>query len=186
MGPEDRPSAAPASEGWLAGLYSEHCAKCCAYLRKKYGSGPPEPEDCVQHAFAQLAKLDERASVGIEQPKSLLYRIAENGLIDERRKSAHRRRHTQETVAGIFETEGYACDPETVLGTKEELAIIEQTIRAMPKRRGDCFIMHRMHELSFTDIGRQLGISRQAVARHIDEAMKDIEYAIARANGAQT
>lgn len=178
-GVDDPATNRPAPKSWLEQLYGEHWIKCCAYLRKKYGAGPPEPEDCVQQAFAQLAKLSEDAVAEIDQPKSFLYRIAENALIDEKRRDGYRRRHARETNAGVHEPSGCVSDPETVLDIKDQLSAVERALAALPERRREILLMHRMEGLSFTEIGVRLGMSRQGARKHVEMAIRAVEQAIA-------
>ncbi len=168
---------------WLATLYDAHRASLCAHLRRKYGEGPPEPEDVVQQAFARIAKLDWPLLQAITHPKAFLFRTAEHVLIDEKRREITRRRHAIETRAGIFIDHGCDLNPENVLVKRDELALIERTIRAMPERRRVCFLMHRMDELSCAEIARRLGISGTAVRGHVERALADIEAAVDEHNG---
>lgn len=171
---------------WLRTLAQSHCERCVAYLRHKYGAGPPDPEDCAQQALLQLAKLDWKVIANITSPKSFFYRAAENILISQKRRDATRKRHAFETRAGISQDgcgEGVYFDPQRVLVKREELAIIEKVIRAMPQRRQQCFIMHRFEELSFAEIARRLQVSETTVRGHVESGLRDIKQAIDAMDG---
>ena len=166
---------------WLRTLAQSHCERCVAYLRRKYGAGPPDPEDCAQQALLQLAKLDWKVIANITSPKSFFYRAAENILISHKRRDAIRKRHALETRAGNPQDgfgEGAVFDPQRVLVKREELSVIEEVIRAMPQRRQQCFIMHRFEELSFAEIARRLQVSETTVRSHVESGLRDIKRAI--------
>lgn len=177
------PKPRPLLERWLNEVYRSHRGALCAYLRRKYGDGPPEPEDVVQQAFTRIAKLDWSLLQAITHPKAFLFRTAEHVLIDEKRREIIRRRHATETRAGIFAEQGSGLNPEAVLAVKDELALIADTLRAMPERRRLCFLMHRMDELSCAEIGRRLNISATAVRKHVERALADIEDATSGETG---
>lgn len=166
---------------WLRTLAQSYCERCVAYLRHKYGAGPPDPEDCAQQALAQLAKLDWNVIASITSPKSFFYRAAENILISQKRRDATRKRHALEIRAGLFQDgfgEGAYFDPQRVLMGREELAVIEKVIRGMPQRRQQCFVMHRFEELSFAEIARRLRVSETTVCGHVESGLRDIKQAI--------
>lgn len=165
---------------WLRTLAHSYCERCVAYLRHKYGAGPPDPEDCAQQALVQLAKLDWSVIASITSPKSFFYRAAENILISQKRRDATRKRHALEIRSGLPDGggEGAYFDPQRVLVGREALAVIEQAIRAMPQRRQQCFIMHRFEELSFAEIARRLDVSETTARCHVENGLRDIKQAI--------
>jgi RNA polymerase sigma factor (sigma-70 family) len=167
----------------LQTLYSAHRDGLTRYLRGKYGAGPPDPEDVVQQAFVQMARLDRTAIEAIVAPKSFLYRTAEHILIDEKRRYVHRERHASAVQAGIFSPEGSDFNPENVIVARDELAIIEKAIRAMSYKRRTAFLMHRIEGLSFAEIGRRMGIAAPVARHHVEKALIDIQRAVAKANG---
>lgn len=164
---------------WLSQLYAAHKNALESHLRRKYGPGPPEPEDVVQQTFTRLATLSEASVAKVDFPKSFLFRAAENVLISEKRRARTRDAHAANTRASG--DAGFDFDPERVFVSRAELALIGETIQNMPERRRACFVMHRMEELSFAEIGRRLGISAPAVAAHVERGLADIESALAAA-----
>ena len=175
----DTPGASDEERGWLARFYATQRASLCAYLRRKYGPGPPDPEDVVHQAFAKLAQLGEARVEALEFPRAFLFRVAENILILEKRRARTHARHANAIFSASGGEEPLDFDPESVLVLREELAVIEATLRAMPERRRHCFLMHRMDGLSLAEIGRRLSISGTAVANQVERAIADIEAALA-------
>jgi RNA polymerase sigma factor (sigma-70 family) len=165
---------------WLSGLYRAHWEGVCAFIGKRYGSGPPDPEDVAQQVFVRLATMDAAMAEQVVHPKSFLYRMAENVVLDEKRRAIVRAAHARETMAGADDLAGCDTPIENVLVAREDLALIEKTIRAMPDRRRQCFLLHRMEELSCAEIGRRLGVSHTAARKHVERALADIEIAVER------
>jgi RNA polymerase sigma factor (sigma-70 family) len=164
---------------WLSILYRNQRDAVCGYLRRKYGSGPPEPEDVVQQAFARLAKLDWVAMQAIVKPRSFLYRTAENILISERRRELVRARHMVEDGTGLADIADSDPPADVMLVARDELSAIEAAIRLMPERRRAALLLHRIDGCSIAEIGRQLGISAPGARKHIEKALADIEAAVA-------
>jgi RNA polymerase sigma-70 factor (ECF subfamily) len=161
---------------WLIAIYHKHSAALCRFLRRKYGPGPPEPEDVMHEAFSRLAALPDEAVANIEHPKAFLYRTAENLLNTERRKRAVRSAHAAEL--NFLEQARSECTPERVLMARGQLDIAEAVLRKMPEKRRRCFLMHRFDDLSFAEIGRQLGMTPNGAKGHVERAMTEIVAAL--------
>ncbi|MFD0848999.1 RNA polymerase sigma factor [Sphingosinicella xenopeptidilytica] len=161
---------------WLISLYHEQSAALCRYLRRKYGAGPPEPEDVMHEAFSRLAALPDETIAIIENPRAFLYRTAENLLNSERRKRAVRSAHAAETK--YLEKTSSECTPERVILARDQLNIAEAVLREMPDMRRRCFLMHRFDDLSFSEIGRRLGMTPNGAKGHVMRAMTEIVSAL--------
>lgn len=168
---------------WLITLWNEHHSALRHFLRGKYGPGPPEPEDIAQEAFSRLAALPPLLAAQIEFPKAFLYRTAENLLNTERRKRGVRAAHAAEV--SFIEARGSDCTPERILLARADLDRVEALLRKMPEKRRQCFLMHRFEDLSFVDIGRQMGMSPNGAKKHILRAMADIANALGQADQAE-
>ncbi|QGZ93527.1 RNA polymerase sigma factor [Terricaulis silvestris] len=164
--------------GWLDGFYRKHLHPLRCYLRKKYGVGPPDPEDVAQEAFSRLAILP-----GVDRfdhPEAFLYRTAENLLIDAKRRMRTVERHIEQST--FLQSTRSDCTPEHVLTAKDQLALIKHAIDAMPEARRRCFIMHRFDELSFVEIARRSGMSANGVKGHVERAVRDIAQVLKRSD----
>ena len=160
-------------------LYRRYWGELCQYLRAKYGDGPPEPEDIAQAAFAKFAELDNVGS--IRNPRAYLYRVARNIRVDQcRRDRTHDRFVAQETHLEAA-NDATEVGPERVLIGKEEFAVLEAAIRDLDQRERDFLLLHRLHNLGYTDIARRAGMSRNGVKAVIDRAFARCEAAIRRA-----
>jgi RNA polymerase sigma-70 factor (ECF subfamily) len=58
----------------------------------------------------------------------------------------------------------------------ELLRRLEQAVQKLPKLQRDIFLAHRLHDLSYEEIGRRTGLSVHRVERHMASAI----YKIAR------
>jgi len=165
----------------LAGLYHRYWAELTAYARRTFGAGPPEPEDIVQGAFARYAAMDEDARVA--NPRAFLYRTAHNIVMDYRRREAVRARLSDQ-VALLDVSEGPAnLDAERVLSARQRLAIVDAAVRAMEPRRRKVLIMHAIHGLNLSEIGRRMKISPTRATQLFAEAVAICNTALRDADG---
>jgi RNA polymerase sigma-70 factor (ECF subfamily) len=153
----------------LAALYEKHRAELIRYVRRTFGSGPPEPEDVVQAAFEHFAALAQPEA--IDNPRAFLYRAARNFAIDQRRRALVRARAAQNgDLLGAAEKSD-ELDGARVLEGKDRLRILEETIRSLPQRTRNALILHRFEELSYVEIARRLGVSQTQAKRLVSEAI---------------
>lgn len=163
--------------GLVADLYNQHSQELCNYLRSRYGDGPPEPEDVVQATFAKVSELDSLPQ--IENPKAFLFRTARNLLIDQFRRRVTSEKHLELEKEYAQAVDGTAVSgPERVLMSREELAMLESALRELDQRERDFLLLHRLHNLGFTEIGRRVGMSRNGVKAIIKRALEKCEQAV--------
>lgn len=171
------PALAPRDSG-LDVLYVRHWTELCRYIRKRFGVGPPDPEDVVQEAFLRFSALETRHQ--IDNPRAYLYRTAHNVLIDERRRQKLRGTVVSD-INLMGESDGRT--PERVLLGKERLDVMSRVLFAMPEVRRRSFLLNRLRGLSAAAIARETGYSGSAVKKHIGLALAEIEAALTASEG---
>lgn len=156
-------------------LYADYFAPLVAYLQSSFGSGPPEPEDVAQRAFGRLVA---RGNLGeIQNLQAFLWRTARNIAMSDKRAAQVRLKRKPETEILFSSSDGYAITPERVLEGKEQVALAEEVLRAMPEQRRRAFVLTRIEGLSHAETSKRLGISRPAVTKHVARATADL-YAV--------
>ena len=162
----------------IASLYKERAAKLTAGLRKRFGDGPPDPEDVAHEAFQKL--IERGGHADIRDLNAFLWRTARNLIINARRAQDVRSTRDYEIEQLFFPMRGGDPTPETVLGAREELQAVNEALRAMPEKRRRAFLLHRIEGLAVVEVARRLRISRSPAQRHIDRAAADIQIRLAR------
>lgn len=160
--------------------YRQYWSELCAYVRKTFGAGPPEPEEVAQGAFARFAAVEPAE---IDHPRAFLYRTAHNIVMDHRRREAVRTRLSAEVAILDFGGETANSDSERVLSAKERLSIVDATVRKMEPRRRKVLIMHAIHGLNYTEIARRMGVSPTRVTQLFAEAVAQCNAALRKADG---
>lgn len=167
----------------IAALYREYGEQLAAYLRKTFGEGPPDPDDVTQEAFHRLVRQESLQHV--KNLRAFLWRTARNIFLSQKRNIQSQSRFDYEIEHLFFAAEGPGSTPERVLLVKEQLSILAEILQKMPERRRKAFLWNRVEELTLTEIGKRLGITRRAVARHVTQAAFELETALLEASKGQ-
>ena len=129
-------------------------------------------EDVAQEVFIRL--WEHRESWGLEGSVcGLLFRIARNLSLDERRRVAARER----AVTHLPE-QNQNLSPSQQLENRELRQAIEMAVDDLPVRRREVFLLVRHHGLSYREAAEVLGLSTQTVANHLSLAMVDLRESL--------
>ena len=181
--PRGEAEAEAAASGGLDDLYRRHFSALSAFVRHKFGPGPPDPEDVAQAAFERYAALPKRGD--IRNPKAFLYRCARNYVIDHRRRQAVSTRLAAE-VENLNPTGASADgDPARVLEAREELAAVIAAIELLDARRREVLILNSIEGLSCAEIARRMGLSQTRVVQLYAQAIAACAKALALTDGSK-
>lgn len=132
-------------------------------------AGANEAEDLAQEALLRTAEAGAKAPV--EAPLHLLFRIARNAVVDRLRAKG---RAAVLFRPGEADAADPAANPERILIASERLRRALATIDAMPPKRREVFLLHRLEGLSYAQIARRAGISIKTVEKHMALAMAQL------------
>lgn len=161
-GPQAQDAALARPE--IGDLYRRYWKELCVYIRRRFGPGPPEPEDIAQAAFLRLSNRGETGD--LTNPRAFLYRVAHNLAIEEHRRELARCRAETDT-----DDETDDRDPERVSIGRERRRLLEAAFASLEPRTRQILIMSRQDEMSSAEIARRLGLSPTHVKRLIGEAL---------------
>lgn len=174
------PAPMSPSDALLVGrLYREHAAPLRRYLAARFGSGPPEPEEVAQAAFAKFAGSPRIAE--LKNPRSFLFTIACNIVLDHHRRAVHRDAVHRDIGAGDDSAARCELTPERVLLSNEKFAVFERALKAMPTTRRRIFLLARVEGLGTAIVAQRFGITESAVHKHVSRALADCANAFAKA-----
>jgi RNA polymerase sigma-70 factor (ECF subfamily) len=131
-------------------------------------------EDIAQRTFCLL--WDRRATWQLEGSlRGLLYRVARNFALSERRHRAVELRFT----AGPVESQPSNPTPLDLIENKLLGVALEQAIADLPARRREVFVLRCVHDLSYKEIADVMRISPQTVANQLSRAIGALRHALA-------
>jgi RNA polymerase sigma factor (sigma-70 family) len=155
-------------DAFLDGVYREHRRDLCAYVRRKFGAGPPEPEDVVQAAFTRFAALDNCRE--IPNPRAYLMLTARNLVIDAHRHGA--RGASAERQLAVIEENVHEFSAEDVLSSREELTRLAAIVSGLKPKERVALLMHRIDGLSYAEIARRMRVSEPGARLLVKRGMR--------------
>lgn len=161
------PPPAPEPSAPLLSSLLRHYEELVDYVRRRFAA-PGLAREVVHDVCVRL--LERPSPREVHEPIALLRRIARDTAVDRCRAEALRQ-HWVEPRAALPEPACPVPGHEQRLDGEQELARLVASIEAMPRRRRQVFILHKIHELPQSDVARRMGIGLKAVERHLRLAM---------------
>jgi len=154
-----------ASQRALEAAYHTERRRLTAYLRRSVGAD--EAVDLMQEVFARAAGVGNFAE--IIDPRPYLLKIARNLLLN---------RWRAQTRAGIhfcpFDEELIPiAQPDQFwwIESADRIAAYKRAVSAMPPKTRETFLMCRVDQLSYDEIGAELGLGRRGVEKRMRRAL---------------
>ena len=138
-----------------------------------------EIDDVVQELFSRLLdveQLEERMSGSTGSNRSYLLTMANNLLVDRRRKLQVRNAYAAEQR----HIEGEQADqrtPERIIAAELELEAMRSVIKRMRLNWRVAFVLQRFGNLSYEEIALHMGVTVRQVDRYLVRAMRRIREA---------
>lgn len=165
--PEDRLPVA--SSVMMDSLYRSQFARLHRLFSRRIGG--EEAFDLVHEAFARFARKQQASSMTIERPEAYLSTVATNLLRDRARAAA--RRAAGQSLA-IAESDTSLADPHRLLEDREALTRLEHAIARLDARRRRIFLLHRLEQLTYEEIAREVGMSPKGVKKQMAKALFEL------------
>ena len=131
-------------------------------------------EDIVQNCFMRL--WDKRENIILTNIKSFLFMMVRNDCLNELK---HRVVASTDSLDALMEETGaerlywqdFAPDAEAVLVGEELQNLVNEALMLTSDKSREIFLMSRQQEMPPKEIAEQMGISRQAVEKHIHSVL---------------
>ena len=131
-------------------------------------------EDIVQNCFMRL--WNKREQTVLTNLKGLLFMMVRNECLNELK---HRVVASTDSLDSLMEENGseqlywqdFAPDADAELLGKELQNLVDEALMQTSDRSREIFILSRKEELKPKEIAEQMGITRQAVEKHIHTAL---------------
>jgi RNA polymerase sigma-70 factor (ECF subfamily) len=131
-------------------------------------------EDIAQRTFCLL--WERRSTWQLEGSlRGLLYRVARNFALSERR---HRTVELRFTAAPVESPLSNPTPLDLIENDQLRLAL-ERAIAELPVRRREVFVLRCVHDLSYKEIADVMRISPQTVANQLSHALATLRHALA-------
>ncbi len=138
-------------------LFRSHAKEITRFLRRR-GLTEETAADLTQDVFVRLLTATPRSSSAQDNPRAYLFQISRNLSIDYQR-----REQLMPPVTLSDEDMGRIADPspspETLVYDKQRLATTQAAISELPERTRRAFELHRLDELTITEVSSEIGLS---------------------------
>ena len=153
-----------------------HWDEVAAFLTRRLGD-PAAAADLTQETYLRAAGLP--SNTALMNPRAWLFATARNLLVDHARRA--RVRHV---VSGAQEDMELCANrqprADAVLLLREELAVLECAIEALPPRTREVFRLHKFEGASYDEIAVRLGIAKNTVMVHMVKALGHLRQTMLR------
>ena len=161
------------TQGLLLEL-EERRAELRRFLVARTGS-EADAEDLLSELWIRVSAS---ASGPVSNPKSYLFRAANNLVLDKIRQARRRERRESEWIAdqhGPDLVSGEVADPaenaEQVMIEDDDVTRLAQAIEKLPAGAQRVLRLHKLEGLSHREVADRLGVSKSAVEKHMSVAM---------------
>lgn len=139
----------------LKNLFQKHAHEIQRVLQKS-GHGADEAEDLTQDVFLRI--LGAEAPQQADNPRAYLHRTAKNLAVD---------RYRRKKIAAIdaiseeryLELADDAPGPETIVSDRQQLALLQQKLAALPPQMRRAFELYRLQDQTIAEVAQELGLS---------------------------
>ena len=127
-------------------------------------------EDIVQECFIKLWEKKEDLKIS-GNVVAYLARMIRNSSLDYLKKKRLQTSELNESYQGAFEV-------EDALVTKDLQDTIDKVIDNLPEKSRQVFVLSRFEEMSYSEISKELDISKKTVEAHISRALKNLRKSL--------
>lgn len=144
------------------------------YYVKKHNSNRDNANDIVQETYEKAISFENQEE--ITNKRAFLYKLAKNILVDGVRKSKNQKEIPYDENEISVKNE----EPEEIVIQQSRQVLIMQELKKLPEKRKEAFVLHVIEGYSRQEVAEIMGISINAVEKHISRASIDLKEKIKR------
>ena len=132
-------------------------------------------EDIVQDAFVHLWKNRKK----LEAPsnwKSYVFQVAKNKMLEHLRKQ----KTYEEHLMRIRPENDLSAEEDQMAERLVKLEQINSSLRHLPPKCREVFIMHKYKGLTYAEIAEDMGLSQKTIENHMLKAIKMLREILAK------
>jgi RNA polymerase sigma-70 factor (ECF subfamily) len=139
---------------------------------RRFMRNPPDIEDIAQEAFLRAYAVERGKP--IEQPKSLLFRIAKHVALSQlTRKARQITDYIEDSEAPeVIDT---ASSAEEEISAQQTLALHCEAVAQLSPQCRQVYLLRKVHGMSHKEIAAHLGIAVSTVEKHLIKGMEQCD-----------
>jgi len=153
------------SDQALTRLYQDHHPWLLKWLEKQV-QDRLQAEDHAHDTFLRV--ISSKQSTNLNEPRAFLITIAKRLMINHWRRSTIEQAYLERLAAY---PEQIAISPEESLIILDLLREIDESLNQLPTKVRKAFLLAQLDDLSYAEIGQQLGVSERMVRKYMAQAM---------------
>lgn len=150
-------------------LLAESYNELVRHVARRLG-GRADADDVIQDTYLRVRKIPPETE--IHNPRSYLFRIADNVALDHLRSRNARNRHL--TADDSFDAPSDEASAERTVDYRQRLKLLERAVAELPPRQREVFLLHKFDGFSHSEIATELGITRSAVEKLIMKSLASL------------
>jgi RNA polymerase sigma factor (sigma-70 family) len=161
------------SEAGLEAIFMASRPMLLRFLRARLGDHH-EAEDLLQDLWLKLRAIETGP---IAEPRSYLFRMADNLVLDRRRSARRRARRDEawtDAQSGVAIEVDDRPSAERTLLARDELRKVERILNNLPERTAAAFRLFRIEGKPQKTIAADFGITVSAVEKHLQKAYRAV------------
>jgi len=150
-------------------MLERYHAELLSFLRSKVACRDTAA-DLVQESYVRVLTLQQKEK--LQEPRALLYKVANNLVIDQYRRAAVRQ-HTpiDELEESQHPPAPLHQQPDQALASMQMIQAFVATIEALPPRCREAFVLHIFDEMPQAKVAERMGVSVSMVEKHVVRGM---------------
>lgn len=134
-----------------------------------------EAREILQETYSRLLRQPSFDHVR-QNARAYLFQTATNLARDFFRQRALKGPHAELTAlaAGSLESQDWASGPEFALEAEQVAALIVSVLNELEQPVRTALLLHRFRDMTYGQIGRQLGVSERTIERYIKAGLDAI------------
>lgn len=130
-------------------------------------AGKADPDDVLQDTYLRVRNIP--ADTQVRDPRSYLFRMANNVATDHLRQRSAQERYISPVEMPDIGSNDVPAD--RAVDYRQRFDALQRVIAELPSRQRQVFLMHKFDGLSHSEIAGELGITRSAVEKLIMKAL---------------
>jgi len=156
-------------KAFLARIVRDHGHGLRRYLASRMRRAPSDVHDLMQEVYLRLLRMPRHEAV--RNPQAYLFTVAHHVLYEYRIRQSSAP-EAIEIADLVVEVESHAFhDPQNQLAARQELEVIDESLRQLSPRVHAAFVLHRRFGFSLHEIAQHFGVSQPMVKKYLAKAV---------------
>jgi RNA polymerase sigma-70 factor (ECF subfamily) len=164
------PTPSEDDTAFVVRLARDHGQQLRRFLASRLRHAPSDLADLVQEVYLRLVRIPNKET--IRSPQAYMFTIAFHVLHQHKLALAEAPEAFDPAMppAELDQVQP-DNDPAKLIEARERLDLLDATLRELPRNAYVSFVLHRRYGFTLEEIGRELGVSRAMVKKHLARAL---------------